>query len=288
MLNAEDESIVKDIVSEGSVIIYDGYGFFKFIEALSKIQDDVRFSLDHVKKELRIEILDDARISLMSVIIGNAVNDIECTGSGEAVIISLDDLKDLLRVKKSVGKQCKLIFGDAEKLLIEKSNLNDWGLVKKSIAYLDMEIEEMPMDNLNAIEPPNMFGINKRLLDDMFYESGNYSEVCEIETNKDGVYFREKGLIGEHEAFYEFDILRELDCEDIGSITNSYSYKYLNVIKNFLKIMDIDNIIRFYQKQDHPLKIVIYFESIGTTITYYIAPRVEEADWEDDDDDDEF
>ena len=111
----------------------------------------------------------------------------------------------------------------------------------------------------------------------MFYESNKYSGICTIETNKKGIYFKETGLIGNYEAFYSCDNLKSCCCD--GSEIGSYAYNFLNVIKNFLKIMEKDDTIKIYQKTEQPLKIVIVLKRINTIITYYIAFRIEETEF---------
>ena len=279
MIEAEKEEVKVDFVSKGSITLENGYGFYKFIEALSNISEEVPLDFDPINKVLKVPVIDPLRICL----IGIKIRGYEIHGdvSGKRVYINLKDLKKLLKTKKEAKKSVKLIFGDAKKLWIEKYNGN-LGTIKKSLVYLNMELEDMPIDNLEAIEFPNTVVINKKLLSDMFYESGNYSDIVQIETNDRGIYFREEGVMGEYEAFYESDKLKECDCD--GLEKSYYSYTYLNLIKNFLNIMDKSDVVNFSQKIDHPLKIVIDLKSIDNTkVKYYIAPRVEEPKWDDDD-----
>lgn len=211
---------------------------------------------------------------------------VEIDGSitGDQVYISLDDFKELLKVKKET-KIIRLVFGDQYKLIIEKSGFgsNNFGAIKKSLNYLDLEFDEISTNLLESIDYPNEVSIGINLLTDMFYESDKYSGICTIETNKKGIYFREKGLIGDYEAFYSCNNLKNCCCD--GSEIGLYAYYFLNVIENFLKIMEKDDTIKIYQKTDHPLKIVIVLKKINTTITYYIACRVEETELDGNEDD---
>jgi len=281
-------------VSKGSIQILDGFSFYKFIEALSNITDEIPLRFDPVNKVLNIRFMDAQRICLMNINIMMDINtkskdlknflsvkkdvNVEIGGSitGKEVCISLADLKVLLKVKKEVRKAIKLIFGDPHKLEIEKTKDNNYGFIRKSLQYLALEFEPISIDILESIDYLNKISINKRLLVDMFYESNNYSGVCEIETNKKGIYFRETGVKGNSEMFYKCDILEGCDCD--SSEKSMYAYSFLNVIKNFLDIMEKDDTINFYQKTDQPLKVVIVLKRINTIISYYVAPRVKEEE----------
>ena len=240
--------------------------------------------------------MDSLRICLMNIEIKEDVNtdtkdlknllkvkkdvNVGINGSitGDQVYISLDDFKELLKVKKET-KAIKLIFGDQDKLVIEKSGSgsNKLGTIKKSLNYLDLEFDEISTNTLESIDYPNEVSIGINLLIDMFYESNKYSGICTIETNKKGIYFKETSVIGDYEAFYSCDNLKSCCCD--GSEVGIYAYSFLNVIENFLKIMEKDDTIKIYQKTEQPLKIVIVLKRINTTITYYIAFRVEETEF---------
>lgn len=282
MLDTEDKSIVNDEISVGTILFDNGYAFYKFIEALSTIQSTVLFNFDPCGKVFNIPIMDDSRICLIDVRI-EGDDHIEIFGSitGKKLVVNLEDLKVLLRLKKDTKKFVKLRFGDSKKLFIEKYVGNLYGMVKKSLVYLDVDVEELALGSLATIEYPNTVSISTKLLSDMFYESGNYSEICEIETSEDGIYFRESGVMGEFEAYYKCDDLVECECDYPQK--SSHTYTYLNLIKKFLPIMGKTDYVRFSQKTDHPLKIEIRIDSIDTTVSYYTAPRVEEVDFEDED-----
>jgi len=293
------ETIEKEnTISKGTVQILDGYSFYKFIEALSNIRDEIPLRFDPINKVLNISVMDSHRICMMNINIKEDTNievtdlkrflkvkkniNVKVDGSvtGEQVCISLDDFRDILKIKKETQKNVKLIFGDPYKLEIEKRKDNDYGLIKKSLVYLDLEFEEILLSSLESVEYLNKITISKKLLSDMFYESNKYSGICEIKTDEKGISFGEEGVIGGYEAIYPYDILESCDCD--GSEDGMYAYHLLDVIKNFLDIMEKGDTIRIYQKTDYPLKVIIRFKRINTTITYYVARRVLEEESDDD------
>lgn len=77
--------------------------------------------------------------------------------------------------------------------------------------------------------------------------------------------------------------------ESILSSNKCYSYhslEFMNWIRNMTFILDKNDCIKFYLRNDHPLKTTIAFKKLGhTSMLSYLAPRIEE---EFDDDEEEL
>jgi len=70
---------------------------------------------------------------------------------------------------------------------------------------------------------------------------------------------------------------KEKDCEA------SYSLSFLKVIKNFCSILEPQDKVSFSIKTDTPLKVNMSFKKLNkTTLTSYFAPRIEEEEFEED------
>ncbi len=75
------------------------------------------------------------------------------------------------------------------------------------------------------------------------------------------------------------NILKEQQC------TSAHSLTFLKWIEEITKVLERKDPIRFSIKDDHPMKIEIDFNKLGdTSLLYFLAPRVEEQEIEDDDD----
>ena len=139
--------------------------------------------------------------------------------------------------------------------------------------------------------------------------SGFYSEIIEVKVDGKRVFFNESSQQGESEIFYKkknlvsltfneeklnLEIEQEQDRDRILILkqtlkekvsTSSYSLTFLKVVKNFCTILDIQDRIVFSIKTDTPLKVQISFKKLNkTTLTFYLAPRVPEEVFEEDDD----
>jgi len=148
---------------------------------------------------------------------------------------------------------------------------------------------------------------------------GKHSEVVEITadntTGERTVIFGEIGQQGEgevvwkrkHLATFQFNknfleteykeiekersklmvkkVLNEQKC------TSAHSFTFLEWLDKLVKVLEKDDTIRFAIKYDHPMKVEIDFDKLGSTrLTYFLAPRAEteNIDEEFDDDLDDF
>ncbi len=289
---------IKKSTAKGKIEFEDCYSLYKFFEALSSLVDEIPLVIESDNNQLVIIFMDTSRICLIEVVFGKRITNvtnlknflkvnlkannpysIDIKSDGKDMV-SVNDLKDLLRVRKGDKKTVSLVFKDPYRLLLEKK-ADSLGVVKKNLNYLNIEIEDIPTGTLDNIEYLCVIGINQKLFSDFFYEAGIYSEVIGLEINKKGIHFTEEGVIGNSDIFYESGLLNyhniSTDMEK-----GSYSLTYLNLVKPIIGIMEENDVIKIELKTDHPLKVSISFDNIGAKITYYLAARVEEAEFDED------
>jgi len=96
--------------------------------------------------------------------------------------------------------------------------------------------------------------------------------------------FNSSGQIGEMN--YELELEELLEHNITGSSSGAYSLTFLKAI---LKIASITEKLEISLKTDHPLKLIFNLLE-GGELFYFLAPRVEEAEFEkqEDKDMDEF
>jgi len=111
-----------------------------------------------------------------------------------------------------------------------------------------------------------------------------YSEILNIKAiENEGLLFSSSGQIGEMEYNLTTDDLIESNLSETS--TGAYSLTFLKAI---LKIAPITEKLEISLKTDNPLKMIFNILE-GGELSYFLAPRVEEAEFEDEDDDmDEF
>lgn len=292
----ESNSIVKSNYEINKVFEYDskytvefGYGFYKLIESISKMVDEIEININIDK--IHINFMDPSRIFLCDVVIEDSlISELVVNQIGKYAV-NVDDFAKVLKVNKSDQKSFTLKF-DTTKIYVDKIKENGFKTTK-TLMLIDLDMEEIPMDNLLKIEYPNAVKIQKEYLEDLFKELGTYSEIVEIGISKDGINFKESGQVGEGLYTIENEYLNELDIpiDDFRTYheeKGAYSISYLALLKYLFAIMEKKQLVTMKIKTDHPIHISTEFEELGISFNTFTAPRIEESDFDDDDDFDDF
>ena len=283
------------------------YPLFRFFEALSSFVDEAEFVV--LKDELRITISDPSRIGLMRIAFNS--DSLKFFRLGK-VGINLDDLKDLLKCNAKDESTVSLVFTE-EELVMSITSTKRKRTITRTLKHIDFELQEIPMDVLNNIVYPFAFEMTKDDFVDLIANSGRYSEILKIEANPRVIIFSESGSKGNSEidfkkrnlvslSFQKEKLLLELEGEENQeskeaikqvlkekSSMGSYSLSFLKIVKDFSNILDLREKISFSLKTDNPFKTEISFKKLSSTkLTYYLAPRVPEEDFEEEDGDEEF
>jgi proliferating cell nuclear antigen len=251
----------------------------------SKILKDLIESLSGIIDETEIKVKDDAfiiramdpsRIALLEFKMEKEHFDEWENGDTHKLGLNLDDLNKILKRSRS-GDSLEIHHekgGHKVKIIMEKN-----GNTRKrtfTLALLDIDIEEIPMDNLLAIEYPSDFVIDPDFIVEAMKDAEIYSEIMNFKAKEgEGLVFESSGQIGE--LIYELmpDDLIESDLK--GEALGSYS---INFLKSILKLSGITEKLSIALKTDHPIKMVFWILE-GGQLNYFLAPRVEESDFED-------
>ena len=263
------------------------YGFYKFIESISKMVDEVKIEVKY--NRINLKFMDASRIFLCSIKMKTThENEITTNRNGE-YHLNLEDFAKILKVLKGDKKQFTIKFTD-KNLIVDKKKNGSKAI--KTLEYLeDLELEDIPIENLKSIEYKNGFKIEKEYIEDMFKEVGTYSDCLTITIDNIGISFSEDGQIGNGDFRVKKEFIDEFYIEENHYDNNTtefgtYSLTHLSLLKFLLPIMEKKQLIKFLVKTDHPIYISTDFEDLGIEFNTWIAPRVEEED--SDDDFDEF
>ena len=268
----EKKEVKKQIIT----LNFDCYEFFKFIDTIKQYVDEMELVFE--KHDFTINFMDASRIMICKC---SHLVDTFTTIERMVFGINTDDLMKLLRVRKQDQKQVELIFDNTKTFIqIIKTSKKFDSEITKTLETIELDLETVPpMENLNKIEYPSEVNFSTKFLDDFFYESGIYSDIVSIEINKDiGISFKEEGQIGNSEYLIKSDYCNEIK----GFGKGSYAYSFLNPIKPLLPILTNSD-ITFHIKNDNPIKLEIAINALDIDMLVYLAPRVEEADYDDDD-----
>jgi proliferating cell nuclear antigen len=251
------------------------------VETLASIIDETEFRV--TPKEFTISAMDPSRICLLKLSIKKDDFDgYECSKESK-VGLNLDDLDKILK-RSAVNDSVEINFDESNQKI--KIKMQREGISRTrtfSLALLDIDIEEIPMDNLLKIEYPSKWVIDPDFLVEAIKDAEIYSEILNINANEGhGLIFSSSGQIGE----MEYDLNEEdlIESELQGTSSGAYSLTFLKAI---LKISSITEKLEIALKTDHPLKM--NFDLLeGGKLNYFLAPRVEEEEFDEDDDMDEF
>jgi len=251
------------------------------VETLASIIDETEFRV--TPKEFTISAMDPSRICLLKLSIKkDDFDEYECSKESK-VGLNLDDLDKILK-RCAANDTVEINFNEADQKIKIKMQREGVSRTRTfSLALLDIDIEEIPMDNLLKIEYPSKWVIETDFLVEAIKDAEIYSEILNINAIEGkGLKFSSSGQIGEMEYDLNEDDLIESQLQ--GSSSGAYSLTFLKAI---LKIASITEKLEISLKTDHPLKM--NFDLLeGGELSYFLAPRVEEEEFGDDDDMDEF
>ena len=242
-------------------------------ETLSSIIDETEFKV--TPKEFIITAMDPSRICLLKLSIKKeSFDDYKCSKETK-IGLNLDDLDKILK-RSASNDSLEIDFKETDQKIKIK-------MEREGKALIDLDREEIPMENLLKIEYPAKWVIDTDFLIEAIKDAEIYSEILNMKAIKDeGLLFSSTGQIGEMEYSISTDDLIQSDIEETCS--GAYSLTFLKAI---LKMAPITEKLEVSLKTDHPLKMSFGLLE-GGELSYFLAPRVEEADFDDDDDMDEF
>lgn len=246
------------------------------VETLANIIDETEIQIS--SKEFRIKAMDPSRICLLQLTSSKGnFDEYECSKECK-IALNLDDLDKILK-RSSVNDSLMLSYEEEEQKI--KIKMQKDGSTKArnfSLALLDLEIEEVPMDNLNKIEYNSKWSMDPDLFIEALKDAEIYSEILNIESyEEEGLKLSSLGQIGEMEYKLGIDDLYEADLKE----NNSGAYS-LTFLKSILKIASITETLEVSLETDHPLKMIFRLLE-GGILKYYLAPRVLEEEFGDED-----
>jgi len=246
------------------------------VETLASIIDETEFKV--TPKEFTISAMDPSRICLLKLSIKkDDFDEYDCSQDSK-VGLNLDDLDKILK-RSTSNDAVEISFNEKEQKIKIKMQREGASRTRTfSLALLDIDIEEIPMDNLLKIEYPSKWVMEPDFLVEAIKDAEIYSEILNINANEGkGLIFSSSGQIGEMEYDLNEEDLIETDLQ--GSSSGAYSLTFLKAI---LKIASITEKLEIALKTDHPLKM--NFDLLeGGKLNYFLAPRVEEEEFNEDD-----
>ena len=244
------------------------------IETLSSIIDEAMIKID--KSEFSIKAMDPSRICLLQLSIKKVdFDEYKCSSKACQVGLNLDDLDKILR-RSNANDIIELSYKEVEqKIIIKMQREGNSRSRTFSLAILDIESEEVPMENLLKIDYSCKWKIEPEIVVEAIKDAEIYNEIFNFKASENGVNFSSRGQIGEMN--YELDVEDLVDHECSEETTGAYSMVFL---KSILKIASITDQLEISLRTDHPLKMIFNLLE-GGELSYFLAPRVEEEGYDD-------
>lgn len=239
------------------------------VETLASIIDETMIQI--TPKEFKIKAMDPSRICLLQLIMKKEhFDEYECSKNIQ-IAVNLDDLDKIMK-RSSGNDSIELRFQeDTQKLKIKMKREGSTRARTFSLALIDIDIEDVPMDNLLKIDYESTWQMDPDFLVEAIKDAEIYSEILNMEAKEgEGLIFSSTGQIGEMEYELGEGDLFEADIE--GTSSGAYSLTFLKAI---LKIASITEKLDISLKTDHPLKMIFSLLE-GGELSYFLAPRVQE------------
>jgi proliferating cell nuclear antigen len=253
------------------------------VETLASIIDETEFKV--TPNEFIITAMDPSRICLLKLSIKKENFDEYKCDKETKIGLNLEDLDKILK-RSTTNDSVEIDFNEKDQKIKIKMKREGASRTRTfSLALLDIDIEEIPMDNLLKIEYTSNWVIDPDFLVEAIKDAEIYSEILNMKAEEGkGLMFNSSGQIGEMN--YELELEELLEHNITGSSSGAYSLTFLKAI---LKIASITEKLEISLKTDHPLKLIFNLLE-GGELFYFLAPRVEEAEFEkqEDKDMDEF
>ncbi len=290
-------------------ISFPSYPIHNFFRIFSSIIDEIE--LVATKEHIKIAVMDPSRICLFYVVLRSKSYHFLREGK---IGINLDDFQKLIKCNASDNSQTTLILAE-ERLHITITSREYNSTINRTLQSLDIDMEEVPIENVSGIVYPSEFSISPSKLDYVLRNMDLYSEIITIKVEQNEISFSEEGQLGAGEIIWKkkqiknlhFDlepIKEELKDENLSQSSKTilenilerkecigaYSYTFMKQIGKMSDILVKGETVDFSVKTDHPLKIYMKFKDLDNTeMMFFLAPRPSEVEFDDDfEEDDEF
>ncbi|MHA1822061.1 MAG: proliferating cell nuclear antigen (pcna) [Promethearchaeota archaeon] len=255
-----------------SITLRDSKVVRNIFEAVSAVIEEANiiFSEDGVF----INAMDEGRVCLISLKLSkDDFDEFKCTGS-EELGVSIDDLVKILRRSADDSITFKHEDNSNKLEILMKSNKKK-KTRKFSLQLIDLGEKSVDTGALEKIEYTSKVTIPIEYLDESIKDADIYAETLTILIDEEkGIIFRAEGQIGENENIYEKDDegIENLEVSEVGEGTFALQY-----LKYLVKVQSITDKLFMALSTGTPLKAIFNILT-ASSITYFLAPRIEEEE----------
>jgi proliferating cell nuclear antigen len=246
------------------------------VKGLSSIIDETNLSI--TPDAFSVKAMDPSRICLLELIIKKENFDVYNCNTELVIGIHLEDFSKILK-RAGASDTIEIIYSEADQKIRIKVQPEDGNRIRTfSLACLDLDIEEPSMENLKSKEYPSIWNLDPEILIESLKDAEIYSEIINIKATEGiGLTISSIGQIGEMEYQLGIDEFLEIELDK----TQSGAYAIL-FLKSIMKLKPIIERLKVSLLTDYPLKMEIFLIE-GGQLEFYLAPRVEESNFDEED-----
>jgi len=247
------------------------------VEALESIIDECNFIIK--KKAFIVEAMDPSKICMIRLAIKSSDFDDYKVKEEATIGLILDDFEKVLK-RCSSKDSIELSYKENEqKLKVIMAREGRERPRTFSLSTIDVDVEDIPIKTLNKIKYTSIWKMDPDFLFEAVKDAEIYSDILNMKIlADDGLIFSSVGQLGERTYELGIEDLIEADLEEVS--TGAYSITFLKAI---LKLISITEGLEISLKTDHPLKMIFNLLE-GGELFYFLAPRVEEGDFDEEND----
>ncbi|MHA1719397.1 MAG: proliferating cell nuclear antigen (pcna) [Promethearchaeota archaeon] len=244
-------------------------------EAVSSIITETFLDIDP-EKGISMVAMDLSHICLVSLVL--AKEDLDEFKADDKLKIAIN-LEDFVKIVKRANPQDEIVFKDdpeAKRFIIEMKPETAKKARRFTISMIDIDEEKIGPEALEQLEFYNQTTFKLSYLDEAIKDAEIFSDALEIIADKN-LSFSTTGNIGDMTYELEKD---ELESSDFTQ--KSEGIFGIQFLKNILKISAVSSKVEMYMATELPIKMV--FDILNSSrIVYYLAPRTENEDEENED-----
>jgi proliferating cell nuclear antigen len=245
------------------------------ILAVSKIVSEAKIVIS--KKTVSIESIDDGRICLILLSINDDEFEKYHVDEKAEIGVNIDDLHKIIN-RFSDHKNITLTYNKDEKSPQFKIHgKNENGNKKMNIQMIEMGDSSVKPEALNKINFTNSAIFPTFYLKEAIKDSDLFSDTIDMNFSEDSINFHALGQNGESDCCWDNnDTFEDFEFKETFQNPPVFALTYL---KKILFCENLSEKIKLSLNQSTPVKIECKFGN-SSSLKYYLAPRVEETEEE--------
>lgn len=239
------------------------------VDTLASIVDETEIVF--TAKAMTIKAMDQSRICLLQLEMKKgSFSKYECTKK-TSIGVNLGDFNKIMN-RSSQDDEIELNYNEADqKIKIKMKGGSSKRVRTFSLALLDLDIEEIPMDNLLELEQQSSFIIDTDYIVEAIKDGEIYSDILNFVIKEDNLTLSSNGTIGEMEYEINSEDLTEFEVK--SQQLCAYALQFL---KNITKIFSIVEQLKISLTTGFPLRFDLTLLN-NIEMIFFLAPRVEEV-----------